>query len=1159
MIEVKDHRTVFVLKYRRGRKHPFQSPKKSSVSPDALAKLCRITSCFPVAFPVVSVKLEDSKLEGISKERLEAILKDRNHPEYKNYFNYAIDKRLVRWGQLQNRELPKEPPPDGYQLHYVDGGVLDNRPFSYTIREIYYRAAYRPVERKLFYIDPSPDQFLGSSKFNRMAKPNIWETISDSLVAMPRYESISNDLQEIKDRNERVLRYKFLRATAERVGEEKLEQLKEDQQPSPDEIRRQQIYLRCRLVGMRDRILPLILRIDKASVPNPNSPNQNERQNQDKPALLESVAQLITKYITYPEKQKEWESFLHNLGKEIRNLDVEYALKKHFFLLAKMCQFMSNTQYQDKEKYPNLHQSLKRLGKNLSRQVELLEVLQTALEEMLQSDQVSRTFYALIEQAKKGMLPSKEEEPQSKLTHESGDIRNDLRQHIYDYLLRLHRFLLDADGLTNFDPNCNHLERSDNPYSLDEPDDKENQPEKIPADFFKPLHVPISTAQISGVLLQLKEKTNQLNFAKLGLTIADGEDDRLDLKQQGSIWKDDKYEYKGHENDTDAYDSILHQVEIASEKLIKDSIKSANSEEQASELPNCSSNIASVYESLLKSFQSFRYVDEEVYSYEYLSDIQAKEQIEIVRISPDVAQFGYGKGKGLEEKLAGNQLGAFGGFFKKSWRSNDILWGRLDGLNRIVEALLTSSALKNFSSFLSRQLGDMEPGEKRQKYLNKLVDEALPEATESERASIIQDLEKLAVPGQTLEGKALTCFLDRIVTVGHRAIIKTDLGNVLEDAITEQLDWNQQLIGSKKSFKETVSSLGYKSPFAGADERVTQHFPSINNHPPSASDQRWAVQQVDRLIAGVLSPGSKNAQNWNKDILEAWLKTAFFQCTKEDREKLIEYPLKVAASSTASVDELYTFLKRLLTAGHCEIKRAGIDPAVVDDIKKLNQTLEQMLQKLNPKYEPVAGYFAPAVTPFAVKELAASSIKALLADPHQAEDYFRNIYRVGSETITQDIPSVILEDLAARTGLVLRDIVNSPPTGNRARETTTFQVANRLLQAYYVWVQAKRTGTSLLPQALKAWGSLLLLVAAIASVAFLVSKLPVWLLVLLITLVVLQFLNKVFNRRKSFAWMPWIVASTLVVLIITGLHFLPDGTSTIKTPFGEIRIFIQNQ
>jgi hypothetical protein len=405
---------------------------------------------------------------------------------------------------------------------------------------------------------------------------------------------------------------------------------------------------------------------------------------------------------------------------------------------------------------------------------------------------------------------------QSKVGSRSGstvqiaEIRKDTRQYIYDYLLRLHRFLLDADGLTDFDPKRDRLPQENDLYAIDKPDDDKAKPVEIPADFFKDLPVPISSAQISGVLLLLDKKAKQLDSAKLGLTTASGEDNQLDLEKSDSIWKEDKYKFvEGYENNSTAYWSILHKVEQASEELIK----------------LC--NVTSVAELLLKSFQGFRYVDEEVYSYEYLSDIQAKEQIEIVRISPDVAQFGYGKGKGLAEKLAGDQLGAFGGFFKKSWRSNDILWGRMDGLNRSAEALLTSSALKNFSSFLSRQIDDMQAENKDLdtlvsealpkatrsdkdsiiqdlakltkptqifKYLSALVDEALPEATEFERSSIIQDLAKLAVPNQTLEGEALTGFLNRIVTVGHRAILKTDLGNVLEDAIAEQLDWSQQLL-----------------------------------------------------------------------------------------------------------------------------------------------------------------------------------------------------------------------------------------------------------------------------------------------------------------------------------------------------------------------------
>ena len=35
----------------------------------------------------------------------------------------------------------------------------------------------------------------------------------------------------------------------------------------------------------------------------------------------------------------------------------------------------------------------------------------------------------------------------------------------------------------------------------------------------------------------------------------------------------------------------------------------------------------------------------------------------------------------------------FGAFFKRSWRSNDILWGRLDVLCQMVETLLEEKRL----------------------------------------------------------------------------------------------------------------------------------------------------------------------------------------------------------------------------------------------------------------------------------------------------------------------------------------------------------------------------------------------------------------------------------------------------------------------------------
>ena len=39
-------------------------------------------------------------------------------------------------------------------------------------------------------------------------------------------------------------------------------------------------------------------------------------------------------------------------------------------------------------------------------------------------------------------------------------------------------------------------------------------------------------------------------------------------------------------------------------------------------------------------------------------------------------------------KLAGMKLNHFGGFLKRSWRANDWLWGRLDGVEHLLASLI---------------------------------------------------------------------------------------------------------------------------------------------------------------------------------------------------------------------------------------------------------------------------------------------------------------------------------------------------------------------------------------------------------------------------------------------------------------------------------------
>ncbi|MCU0524294.1 MAG: patatin-like protein [Elainella sp. Prado103] len=1163
LIEVKDHRTVFLLKHRQGRKEPFQPNPQNQ---QALGTLCRITSCFPVAFPVVSVQLP-VPIEG-NPSQLAPVSE--------------IDRRLVYWGQLTNRELPLKKPKTGYQLHFVDGGVLDNRPFSYTIRQIYYRVAYRPVTRKLFYIDPSPDRFLNSPKFNQMAKPNIWETVADSLVGLPRYESIAGDLQDIKDRNERVLRYKFLRGTAERTGKIKLEQARKQlthasPAVSEDEIpKSQQVYLRCRLVRLRDRVLPLLLRIDQIG----NLNATNGFTSQDKQKLLEQAAQLITKYIADQKHQAEREEFLHDLGRKIRNLDVDYALRKHFFLLEKICQSMTDLGHPGSvQALDTEHGNLKTLATQIGNQIKLLEVIQFALDKMLTSEPVSRTFYALIDEASQDQLPDPRDifSPDEMLQSDDRNTRKDTRIYIYQYLLRLHRFLLDADGLVPFEPE----QQPQRALAIDEPTTMD-RPAAIPVDFFHNLTRELTPQEISGVLLQLQAKARLLDDQMLGLQRAGqlGRKDQLDPLPEQTLWRNQKYTYRsGSENDSEYYSSILRKVEQLSEQLIR-SCGSLQSEQ------------------LLDTFQSFRFIDEEVYSYEYLSDIQAKEQVEVVQISPDAAQLGFGKNRGLADKLAGDQLNAFGGFFKKSWRSNDILWGRLDGVNRIVEALLTPAAIQRFPAFIQRQLPDVQvpghpnasAGEKIEFYLSQLLQDALPAALPLERELLLKALTRLATladphdlpvdnPARLadpLTDREFAQFLNTLVTAGQRSILKSDLQNVLQDTMAEQIDWNQQLVKpDQQGFQKMIAQLKLTQPIAASNlgnssqpQKVLPQALSLltGSEPQKVSppEQQLALDQLTGFLLSLLSPRPQQAQKYlEKNAPQTLLETAFYHAQQSDPQNLQRLSqLMQTLPTDRSIDQLYEFFRRLNTAKQCELKQCDVDTRVHATLSRLEQQLMDVLNRLKPKYEPMSGYFDRAITPFAIQELAKEPVQNLVQNLDQIDDYFRNTYRVGSEKLAQDVPTVVLEDLLAKTGLVVRDILNAPPTGDRLRNTTTFRFINRLLQGFYLWTQSKNPKAPFLPALLRSIPSWILPVVIIGGVAFLVSRLPQFLLVLIITLAIIQLLRNLLQRPTGgYKLNPWLLGALVVLLgmfLLIAPRFLPEGTINLPLPFSNLQISIQS-
>lgn len=165
--------------------------------------------------------------------------------------------------------------------------------------------------------------------------------------------------------------------------------------------------------------------------------------------------------------------------------------------------------------------------------------------------------------------------------------------------------------------------------------------------------------------------------------------------------------------------------------------------------------------------------------------------------------------KGLSDKVSGDALYHFGGFFKRSWRSNDILWGRLDCLCQLTETLFNRDRVR---SLLETEAGHrtlkgyfisndpqtandsiewqpgMDParlfphaGERTQENCRKWLVSLLV-GTREERS---QRLAKESFNEKFDE------MLNLIIEAAQLEVINEELPNVINDALGEQTQWNQ--------------------------------------------------------------------------------------------------------------------------------------------------------------------------------------------------------------------------------------------------------------------------------------------------------------------------------------------------------------------------------
>jgi patatin-related protein len=178
-IHEREHRHVLRFRYQRRPNGEVISDFVFENAP-ALAFAARATSSFPGAFPPAQICEMDTLVAQ----------KSADWPRRADFI-------------AQNFETYARMNVDPTAACFLDGSVLNNRPFREAISAIRGRPAYRQVDRRLVYIDPHPAPPAAASR-NHI--PGFFSMLKGALSDLPSAEPVTDELSWVRSFNERVNR-----------------------------------------------------------------------------------------------------------------------------------------------------------------------------------------------------------------------------------------------------------------------------------------------------------------------------------------------------------------------------------------------------------------------------------------------------------------------------------------------------------------------------------------------------------------------------------------------------------------------------------------------------------------------------------------------------------------------------------------------------------------------------------------------------------------------------------------------------------------------------------------------------------------------------------------------------------------------------------------
>lgn len=856
VVEEKRFRQVFHFRYGRDDGRNDFGRRNNPM----LAFAARATSSFPFAFEPMRLSQAYAVIdEGFADARSK---KENLQRAVAEFFPKVIKKD---GGEI-----------DWTERDLVDGGVLDNKPFGYAIDVLTERRADFQVERKLLYVEPSPENFSRAAQQRKGVPPDAIENAKASLTDIPGYETIREDLERVLERNRLIDRVNKLLAEAGKAEKDvypyfvnikaedwrnnltdPLKQNKDERPETGKEWEHYGLeaviqwkghavlpYYRLRIASLTDDIARLVTR--KIGV-------------EEKSEYFAAIRNLVRVWRdenfsfyrenagqTTDEKVREKETVLAFL----RRFDLNYRLRRLRFVLQKSEDLFRfdkifreelktrNQQLgeiRSKARMPEENQHSKTPNADGSDETTPINEAQKAVIESFYSAEQKPSAVGSLPKAAETAIETK---TPTEIIWELSGAPLDENAEIWEEK--------DKSGLMQLRLATGYLQ---------------NGLKKIFTDLQEHKGKLLSRRADSG---ELNEAINAVSLSAKDLrdllTLTNEEISEDDPDFERSLGALAAKNPKIYEQINRAAAKLEEQFETVFDKarLGIDTLLKGKDNPLPGRISGVELNpvlVGAVRDYLWHYYFNFDDYDQISFPIFYQTPVGEAVKVDVMRISPPDAKSLIDEKGEKRQKLAGESLFHFGAFLDRVWRWNDIMWGRLDGAERLITALLSDQKYEALRRYLTKKI-----------HLEILDEELLASNKEELQELLADSLVK------TSAGLPMREVVEQVTRDASEATIKNKLSAVLGNCLDRESAYdylkNHYSVEKRLEPKDLLRMVSRSTKVTG------DIFESIAaKHGQTGGRLRW-ISRFGQIFWGLVEVAAPNSF-WNL-LFHHWLMLLYF-------------------------------------------------------------------------------------------------------------------------------------------------------------------------------------------------------------------------------------------------------------------------------------------